>query len=292
MKMKISFLLFLTIAYLSPPSSTLGEVATNPKSQAGNIVVSTGGNREEPTTVRAKVFALETNNLVASGQFGKHIVLPAGTYRIEIDVMGGTISRDRVLVREGRTSTVIITEMAELQVNVLNKLDQDLGIGVELYDGTTEELLGEFLSGERILALAGTVDIRVRIPPQSQWWRDVQLHPGGLQQLTLKEQIRGSLLVRPFLNERDISEFAHVIIYDAGTQKEIDRSEPGTEHRFELEKGEYDIFVSNPTGSGKPFAVERAEISDEDTVEKHVVLDLDAPHLGNDRPRAPQPQTF
>ena len=113
MKMKISFLLFLTIAYLSPPSSTLGEVATNPKSQAGNIIVSAGGNREEPTTVRAKVFALETNNLVASGQFGKHIVLPAGSYRIEIDVIGGTISRDRVLVREGRTSTVIITEMGE-----------------------------------------------------------------------------------------------------------------------------------------------------------------------------------
>ncbi len=290
--MNISFLLFLTIAYLSQPDCVSAEVKTDSKSQTGNIVVSTGGNRKEPTTVQAKVFTLETNNLVAGGQFGKQLAVPAGTYRIEIDVIGGIISRDRILVREGRTSTVIITEMAELQVNVLNKIGEDLGVGVELYDSTSKELLGEFLSGERILALAGIVDIRVRVPPQSQWWREVQLHRGGLQQLTLEEQIRGSLLVRPFLNGRDISELALVIIYDAGTQKEIDRSEPGIEHRFELDKGEYDVFVSNPTGSGKPFTVERAEILDEDTVEKQVVLDLDAQSEGNGQSRPSQPETF
>ena len=64
-----------------------------------------------------------------------------------------------------------------------------------------------------------------------------------------------------------------VIIYEAGTQKEVSRSEPGAEHRFALDAGTYDIFVANSTGKGKPFVLERAEVKGEETVEKNVPLD-------------------
>ena len=84
-----------------------------------------------------------------------------------------------MLVRSGRTSTVILSEVAALQVNVLDKRGQDIGLGVEVYDGASKQLLGEFLSGELILAQPGLVDVKVAVPPQSQWWRDIELLRGG-----------------------------------------------------------------------------------------------------------------
>ena len=178
-----------------------------------------------------------------------------------------------MLVRSGRTSTVILSEVAALQVNVLDKKGQDIGLGVEVYDGVSNELLGEFLSGEIILAQPGLVDVKVAVPPQSQWWRDIELLRGGLRELTLRERVRGELLVHPRLAGKDVSPLTQVIIYAAGTQKEIARSEPGQEHRFVLETGSYDVFVANPTGRGKPFVLERTELPDEKTVEKDVHLD-------------------
>ena len=101
--------------------------------------------------------------------------------------------RERVLVRSGRTSTVILSEVAALQVNVLDKRGQDIGLlcGVEVYDGASKQLLGEFLSGELILAQPGLVDVKVAVPPQSQWWRDIELLRGGLRELTLREACAG-----------------------------------------------------------------------------------------------------
>src|SRR5262249_52006609 len=92
---------------------------------------------------------------------------------------------------------------------------------------------------------------------------------------------KGELLVRPLLNGRDISTNTEVVIYEAGTQKEVSRSEPGPEHKFELDTGTYDIFVTNPTGKGKSFIQDHAEVKGEGTTKKDIPLD------GEETPAAP-----
>ena len=268
------------------PHNLRAQPTDKAKSQ-GSLIIRTPAEQDQQGGAQAKIYSLEPDTLVAQATLGKPVSLPPAAYRIELDVLGGAVSRERVLVRAGRTSNVIISEVAELQVNVLDKKGQDLGLGVEVYDGVSKELLGEFLSGERILAQPGLVDIKVAVPPQSQWWRDVELHRGGLQELTLRERVHGELIVHPQLDGQDISPLTHVIIYAAGTQKEIARSEPRREHRFSLETGDYDVFVANPTGRGKPFALERAQIPDEKTVNKDISLDVQSGQ--SDQPPASPP---
>ena len=254
-----------------------GQVQSAPAAAApeppGSLLIQTPGERAQPGGLSARIYSLTPETLVAQTFLDTPVSLPPGSYRVELDILGGTVSRERVLVRAGRTSTVILSEVAALQVNVLDKRGQDIGLGVEVYDGVSNQLLGEFLSGEIILAQPGLVDIKVAVPPQSQWWRAIELLRGGLRELTLRERVQGELLVHPRLAGKDVSPLTQVIIYAAGTQKEIARSEPGQEHRFSLETGSYDVFVANPTGRGKPFALERTELPDEKTVEKDVHLD-------------------
>ena len=239
----------------------------------GNLLIQTPGEQVQPGGLTARIYGLTSETLITQTPLNTPVSLSPGSYRVELDILGGTVSRERVLVRSGRTSTVILSEVAALQVNVLDKKGQDIGLGVEVYDGASKQLLGEFLSGELILAQPGLVDVKVAVPPQSQWWRDIELLRGGLRELTLRERVRGELLVLPRLAGKDVSPLTQVIIYAAGTQKEIARSEPGQEHRFALETGSYDVFVANPTGRGKPFVLERTELPDEKTVEKDIHLD-------------------
>ena len=256
--------------------------AAEPESH-GNLLIQTPGEQVQPSGLTARIYSLTPETLITQTPLNTPVSLSPGSYRVELDVLGGTVSRARVLVRSGRTSTVILSEVAALQVNVLDKRGQDIGLGVEVYDGASKQLLGEFLSGELILAQPGLVDVKVAVPPQSQWWRDIELLRGGLRELTLRERVRGELLVHPRLAGKDVSPLTQVIIYAAGTQREIARSEPGQEHRFVLETGSYDVFVANPTGRGKPFVLERTELPDEKTVEKDVHLD------GPANPPATQP---
>ena len=274
-------LLFFSLSPLFPlsPHAIYAVQPQAEPEQTGSLIVRTSTEEGNQGDAQAKIYTTDPQTLVSMAPLGKPISLSPGVYRVELDVLGGTISRERVLVKADRTSNVIISEVAELQVNILDKKGQDLGLGVEIYDGVSKELLGEFLSGERIMAQPGVVDVKVATPPQSRWWRDIELHRGGLQELTLRERVRGQLWVHPLLNGRDVSPVTHVIIYAAGTQKEIARSEPGQEHRFSLDTGSYDVLVTNPTGQGKPFVLERAEVPDEKTTEKDVRLDADLPPL-------------
>jgi hypothetical protein len=211
--------------------------------------------------------------LVATTTIGKAVDVPAGTYRVELEVLGGVVTRPEVLTKAGRKSTVIINEVAGLEVDVLDKDGNDLGIGVEVYDGVSKEKLGATLSGEVLLAYPGVVDIKVSTPPQAQWWRQVELRGGGVQHLQIRERVQGQLVVHPLINGRDVSAKTGVIIYFPGTQKEAARSEPGEQHRFLLDSGPYDIFVANQTGQGQPFVMDRAEVKGEEVVEKDVALD-------------------
>lgn len=262
----------LLACFLLPGQVQSAQPAAEPEPH-GSLLIQTPGEQVQTSGLSARIYGLTPETLIAQTPLNTPVSLPPGSYRVELDILGGTVSRERVLVRVGRTSTVILSEVAALQVNVLDKRGQDIGLGVEVYDGVSNQLLGEFLSGEIILAQPGLVDVKVAVPPQSQWWRDIELLRGGLRELTLRERVQGELLVHPRLAGKDVSPLTQVIIYAAGTQREIARSEPGQEHRFSLETGSYDVFVANPTGRGKPFVLERTELPDEKTVEKDVHLD-------------------
>ena len=148
--------------------------------------------REESlSATQAHVYPLNSQTPIATIKIGVPASLPPGTYRLELDVLGGKIKRDKVLVKAGRTSTVIINEIAGLQISALDKKGQELGLGVEVYDPTSGQKLGDFLSGETIFAYPGMVDVKVATPPQGQWFRQVQLQGNSLARLELRERIQG-----------------------------------------------------------------------------------------------------
>jgi len=250
-------------------------VSAQDKNQ-GTVIVQALGDSGQQSDTTAQIYAEGTQVPAATIKLGTPVNLPPGSYRLELDVLGGKVSRDKILVKAGRTSTVIISEVAGLRVNVLDKKGKDLGLTVEVYDSVSGQKLGDFLSGETIFAYPGIVDVKVGVPPQAQWWRKVELRNGSLASLELKERVQGELRVHPLLAGRDVSTTTQVIIYQAGTQKEVARSEPGREHRFALDAGAYDIFVANSSGQGKPFVTEPAEVKGEETVEKDVPLDVDS----------------
>lgn len=248
----------------------------------GTLVVEALGEGGKSSSTQAHVYPLNSQTPIATIKIGVPASLPPGTYRLELDVLGGKIKRDNVLVKTGRTSTVIINEVAGLHISALNKKGQELGLGVEVYDPTSGQKLGDFLSGETIFAYPGMVDVKVATPPQGQWYRQVQLKGNSLASLELRERIQGELRVHPLLGGRDVSTVTEVIIYQAGTQKTVARSAPTAEHRFSLDTGAYDIYVQNSTGKGKPFVIDRVEIQGEEPVDKTVPLDATATP-----PRAP-----
>ena len=51
-----------------------------------------------------------------------------------------------MLVKAGRTSTVLISNVTGVRINVLDKRGQELGVGVEFYDSVSGEKLGATLS--------------------------------------------------------------------------------------------------------------------------------------------------
>lgn len=253
----------------------------------GQVVVEALGEGGKNGGTQAHIYPLNSQTPIATVKIGTPVNLPPGTYRLELDVLGGKIKRDNVLVKAGRTSTVIINEVAGLHISALDKNGNELGLGVEVYDPTSKQKLGDFLSGETIFAYPGLVDVKVATPPQGQWYRDVQLKGNSLATLELRERIRGQLRVHPLLSGKDVSTATEVIIYEAGTQKTVARSAPTAEHRFSLDAGAYDIYVQNSTGKGKPFVIDRVEIQGEEPVEKNVPLDnVTAPQQ---RPAVPAP---
>lgn len=237
------------------------------------LVVHALGDRGKRSDAPVKVYAPDSTAPIVSTTIGKPVDLAPGTYRVELEVLGGTITRPEVITKAGRQSTVIINEVAGLEVNALDREGNDLGLGVEVYDGVSGEKLGATLSGEILFAYPGIVDIKVATPPQAQWWRQVELHSGGIQHLQIRERVQGQLLVKPLLNGRNVSSNTGVVVYYQGTQKEAARSEPGHEHRFILDAGLYDIFIANQTGQGQPFVMSQVEVKGEDVVERDIPLD-------------------
>ena len=260
------FLLFLALLV------SWSEAMAEEKGQ-GTLVIEALGEGGKQGGTQAHVYPLNSQTPIATVKVGTPTSLPPGTYRLELDVLGGKVKRDNILVKAGRTSTVIINEVAGLHISAVDKTGRELGLGVEVYDSASGQKLGDFLSGETIFAYPGAVDVKIATPPQGQWWRQVELKGNSLAQLELRERIRGELRVHPLLGGQDVSASTEVIIYQAGTQKTVARSAPAPEHRFSLDTGSYDIYVQNSTGRGKPFVIDRVEIQGEEPVEKQVPLD-------------------
>ncbi len=239
----------------------------------GSLTLDVLGKEGEKARAEAKIYTEKGQTVVATVRAGETVRLRPGTYRVELEVLGGRITKTGVLVRAGRRRTLFITEVALISIHALDRKGEDMGLDVEVYDGVSGEKLGAFLTGERVLVYPGVVDVKVATPPQSRWWRQVELQSGVHATLELRQEVRGNLIVRPQIEGKDMSRESEVVIYEPGTQKEVARSGAGKEHRFSLEAGAYDVYVLNLTGRGKPFVVERAEVRGEETVEKVVSLD-------------------
>ena len=238
----------------------------------GDLLVTVQKELDQQSASVVEIFAQGAPTPTATTPLGVPVNLPAGTYRVVFDILNGKISRENVLVKAGRQSTVMENNLAGVRINVLDKNKTDLGVGVEIYDSITQQLLGTFLSGETILAHPGVVDLKISVPPQSQWIRKAELRSNVLSSLNFYEELYGELLVRPTLAGRDVSTDTQVIISRAGVNKEIARSPPGREHRFKLGLGTYEILVQNRKGSGRSFVQERVELKEEGTIEKEVEL--------------------
>jgi hypothetical protein len=186
---------------------------------------------------------------------GSTIALAPGEYKLVLPIVGGQIVKDGVQIEAGRTHTVLITNVAVLQVSVKDKSGNDPGFGVTV---TTTDAphtkVASFISGDKYLFAPSEVDVHIDAPPQGYDWHALQLAPGRRAQLTLGELVKAELLVQPVMSKIPIDNTTRVVILRAGTQTKVAESDPGSEHRFKLDAGDYDAYVENRSGKGKPYA--------------------------------------
>jgi len=191
----------------------------------------------------AQIFAADGSK-VGEVAPGASVELPAGTYKLVLPVVGGSIVREGVLVEPGRVHTVLIASVAVLNVSARNAAGPQ------------------------------QVDVKVDVPPQGYLWHAVMLRPGHRAALEFKEEQPAELIVRTTLVKAPVDKRTRVVIYQAGTQKQTAVSAPGAEHRFTLDAGNYDIYVENQSGKGRPYTMERSvHLESGQKVERQVALD-------------------
>jgi hypothetical protein len=206
---------------------------------------------------------------------GATIELPPGSYRFVLPLVGGKITKDEVRIEAGRTHTLLIETAAVLRVNVKNRDGKEPGYGVTVTDTNSHAKIAEFISGDAGLLLAPQqVDVKVDAPPQGYVWHAVALPPGRAAELTLSEVVPAELVVQPMLSNLAIDKETRVVIYQAGTQKQVAVSDPAPEHRFKIEPGDYDVYVENRAGVGRPYATSGPiHLNGGDKVERRVAMD-------------------
>jgi len=186
---------------------------------------------------------------------GSSIALAPGEYKLVLPIVGGQIVKEGVQIEAGRTHTVLITNVAVLEVKVKDKSGADPGFGVTVTTTDTPHTkVAGFISGDKYLFAPSQVDVHVDAPPQGYDWHAVPLAPGHRALLTLGEVAKAELLVQPVMSKIPFDNSTRVVILHAGTQTKVAESDPGVEHRFKLEPGDYDIYVENRSGKGKPYA--------------------------------------
>lgn len=186
---------------------------------------------------------------------GASIALPPGNYKLVLPIIGGQMTKDDVTIESGRTHTVLIDNVAVMEVSVKDRTGKDPGFGVTVTGADAPHAkIASFLTGEKILFAPAQVNVHVDAPPQGYDWHAVTLTPGHRARLTLDEVVPAELLVKTQMALQPSDGSTRVVILRPGTQSQVAASDPGAEHRFKLDPGDYDIYVENQSGKGKPYA--------------------------------------
>ena len=193
--------------------------------------------------------------VVATVMPGATVAVVPGTYKLKLPLVGGEIVKDDVVIAAGRTHTVLIPNVAVMQVSVKDKDGHDPGFTVTVNQtDPPHSRVATFLSGEKHLFAPQQVDVKVDAPPQGYDWHAVAMVPGQRAMLTLDEVQHAQLTIQPELSKLAMDKTSRVIVYHAGTQNQVAVSDPGPEHKLTLDPGTYDIFIENQSGKGRPYA--------------------------------------
>ena len=207
-------------------------------------------------TNRAEVMSADGTK-VGTVAPGAEIALAPGDYKLVMPIVGGTITKDGLKVEPGRTTTVMITDVAVLRVSVKDRDGKDPGFPVTVTGASPpHDKLASMVSGESILMAPNQVDVKVDAPPQGYFWHAVEVRVGSRADLTLNEVVPADLLVQPIWSGLAMDKSTRVVIYKAGTQQQVAVSAPAPEHRFKLDPGDYDVYVENNSGKGAPYKMD------------------------------------
>src|ERR1035441_7474521 len=92
---------------------------------------------------------------------GSSIALPPGEYKLVMPIVGGQIVKDGVQIEAGRTHTVLIENVAVLQVSAKDKTGVDPGLGVTV---TTTDI-----PHAKVASFIRSEERRVRKECRSRW---------------------------------------------------------------------------------------------------------------------------
>jgi|SRR5579863_8600840 len=206
---------------------------------------------------------------------GSTVALPPGDYKLVLPIVGGQIIKEGIRVEAGRTHTVLIENVASMRVSVKDKSGTDPGFGVTVTTTDSPHVkVASFLSGDTCLFAPTQVDVHVDAPPQGYDWHAITLTPGHSAVLTMDEVVPAELLVQTVMSKIPFDNSTRVVILRGGTQTKVAESAPGSEHRFKLDPGDYDVYVENHSGKGKPYATSSGVHLDSGAkVERTVPLD-------------------
>ncbi|MGA7870405.1 MAG: hypothetical protein WCA22_05845 [Candidatus Binatus sp.] len=234
-------------------TALLAAVSIVGAAQTGNLKLDVMGDEGAGAKNPAHVIAADGKE---AGQVtaGSSVALPPGEYKLVLPIVGGQIVKDGVQIEAGRTHTVMIANVAVMQVSVKDKSGNDPGFGVTVTTTDSPHAkVASFITGDKYLFAPSQVDVHVDAPPQGYDWHAVALAPGHRALLTLDEVVKAELVVQPVMSKIPIDNSTRVVILRAGTQTKVAESEPGSEHRFKLDPGDYDAYVENTSGKGKPY---------------------------------------
>ncbi len=186
---------------------------------------------------------------------GASIALKPGDYTLVLPIVGGKITKGDIHIEAGRTRTIMIDNAAVLEVSVKDRNGKDPGFGVTVSAASPpHDKIASFITGEKYLFAPMEVNVHVDAPPQGYDWNAVALKPSQRARLSLGEVVPAELDVQTMLHNASIDDATRVIVFRAGTQSRVAVSAPGSSHDFKLDPGDYDVYVENGSGEGRPTA--------------------------------------
>ena len=110
---------------------------------------------------------------------GSSIALAPGEYKLVLPIVGGQIVKDGVQIEAGRTHTVLIANVAVMQVSVKDKTGNDPGFGVTVTTTDSPHTkVASFISGDKYLFAPSQVDVHVDAPRKATTGTRWRSRPG------------------------------------------------------------------------------------------------------------------